>query len=128
MKGYGFSIWVVPHNHQVIRNQYKMKHIPHITVKTNMIIPEKIFGKKFCKINFKNSFCCEFPSMYQNDPLTACGFYCDINIPTDHDPHITLWYNHSGPLDSLSPPQDTHGQVFLADTRSINPSEWKIIF
>lgn len=91
-----------------------------------MIIPEKRFGKNFCKIYFDNSVF-HFPSMYENDPLTACGFYCDIDIPTNHEPHMTLWYNHTETIGALGPPGDTHGQVFLADTRSIDPSDWKII-
>ena len=126
MQGYGFSVWAVPYNSDIIKAKYSMKHIPHITLKTNMIIPENRFIETSCEIVFKNPVC-KFPSMYENDPLTASGFYCDINIPTEHDPHMTLWYNFDGPLRVINIPEPTRGEIFLADTRSMDPSEWRII-
>lgn len=126
MQGYGFSVWVVPHNHGFLAHRYNMKHIPHVTLETNLVTPKNKFDKNFCKIYFKN-FCSQFPSMYETDPMTACGFYCDIDIPIDFDPHMTLWYNHPNPSPIMDIPEPTHGQVFMADTRSMDPSEWKII-
>ena len=104
-----------------------MKHIPHITIKTNLVCPEQIIKDKSCQIQFKGPIS-KFPSMYENDPLAACGFYCNIDIPTEHEPHMTLWYNYEENLEVIDTPDPTHGQLFLADTRSLDPSEWRLIY
>ena len=36
MKGYGYSIWLVPDNWRHIKKEFDMDFTPHITVATNL--------------------------------------------------------------------------------------------
>ena len=98
MKGYGYSLWLVPHNWEIIKRVYSMTHIPHITVCTNMerVDPVVLSSSSFKVYNF--SYLKRFPKMYSTDPLNATGFYCAIEgICTNHPPHMSVSYS----LDNL---------------------------
>lgn len=83
IKNYGFSIWYVPYNYLDLKERYNMEHIPHITYKTNiptieeaLIILNEI--KPIIEIEFIDRIV-EFPKMYAQDPLHACGYYVKLS-------------------------------------------------
>ena len=129
--GYGYSIWAVPHNHAEIRSKYKMKHIPHVTLKNNLEKEERTYMNLQCRIE-----CCKqfvwFPPMYKNEhSLKSSGFYCNIYgtpFKMEHTPHMTVWYNYEGPWDVFDDcPESSMATIYSVDTRSSNPEEWKIL-
>jgi hypothetical protein len=134
--GYGYSIWLIPENWKQFRKEFTLDFIPHITVATNLsFVSSQILNKdKFFKVNnFSNGQI--FPKMYKNDPLNGFGYNCTIEgLYTQHQPHLTLYYspNEIKYLDTFSklksPPTQLICRLFIADTRSINPSEWKVIY
>lgn len=126
MQGYGFSTWIVPDNWKSIQVRYSMKHIPHITVRTNLTEPSTDNVGKRLHIKFVKG-CFTFPKQYEVDPLDAYGFYCTVkHIEIDHIPHMSLFYNE--PLRVYEPPMETlQGTIHIADTRSLDPSKWKLI-
>ena len=126
MNGYGYSLWLVPYNCNEIMRNYNMKHIPHVTICTNLeYIDSTILTHKTFVVN-KFSNLEKFPKMYKNDPLNASGFYCEINgIQTFHTPHMSVTYSHES-LDDLIPPQSLVCQLFFVDTRSLNFEEWTL--
>lgn len=127
-------MWLLPNNHQEIRTNYNMKHIPHVTLKCNLEKPDFRLAGKEADINFNRSFVW-FPQMYKPaEGRRASGFYCSISsmgeeIMLNHEPHMTVWYDYFGPHDvyANSPPEDTRGKVFCADARSPNPEEWELL-
>ena len=127
MKGYGYSLWLVPHVWRDIKRIYCMSHIPHITVCTNMerTDPAILTPSVFKVYNF--SYLKKFPKMYKNEPLTASGFYCEIDgISTNHTPHMSLNYSHDD-LENFAPPDILECSLHFADTQSDNPQEWCLL-
>ena len=135
MKGYGYSIWLVPDNWRHIKKEFSMDFIPHITIATNLpYLPYGILdNKKSYKVkNFENGTV--FPKMYKVDPLNAYGYYCEIEeMYLNHKPHMTLFYapNPITYLDTFSivkaPPKEMNCTLAIADTNSTNPSQWGFI-
>jgi hypothetical protein len=69
----------------------------------------------------------KFPKMYKNDPLNACGFYCKIDcINTNHNPHMSLFYNEDA-LNGLIPPESLKCMLYIANTESLDCSEWYLL-
>ena len=134
--GYGYSVWYVPCNYRSLKAQYGMTHIPHVTVSTNHIdmhSAKQVFYKlpKQTRIEL-NPECVEFPKMYENDPLSAIGWYVDMpEIKTPHRAHLTLRYFTSLPESQYCTMPPTYRDYIcfkvVADTRSLNPKEWRII-
>lgn len=123
---YGYSIWLIPDEYEYIKITYKMKHIPHITFSTNHKEPQKILNNNSFSIKLKGNFT-NFPKMYENDPLNACGFYCETNMKTNHQPHMSIYYEHTDNFD-LEPLNKTFsGKLYSVDTTNNNPSNWHII-
>lgn len=129
--GYGYSVWAVPHNHEEIRSTYRMKHIPHVTLKTNLEKEERIYTNSTCRIKFYKQFVWFPPTMYKNNPLKGSGFYCDVyGVPfkMNHAPHMTVWYDYDGPWDIFDTcPIETLATIYSVDTRSPKPEDWKIL-
>ena len=132
---YGFSIWAVPKNHEQIRSKYNMKHIPHVTLKTNLEKEDRTHNFSTCHIKFKKNFVW-FPKMYSKDEKIkrASGYYCDVEgLPFEvrHMLHMSVWYDYSGPWSGENipeePPDNTMATIYSVDTRSPDPSEWQII-
>jgi hypothetical protein len=124
MNGYGYSIWLIPNNWKEVKLSYNMNHIPHITVANNLQFIDSVVLNKndYTVENFSNVQ--QFPQMYLNDPLSASGFYCEIKgISTIHKPHLSLVYNKYI-TEIYAPPEKLMCKLYVADTRSINPSEW----
>ena len=126
---YGLSLWAVPRNHVEIRERYNMKHIPHITLETNLTKPSfscdvgNVVQAEFTRGMTK------FPWIYTPDgPLEASGYYCIMkglyNVPK-HRLHMSIFYNYDGQyMQYLEPPPVCLCDVVRADTRSEDPSEW----
>ena len=130
MKGYGFSIWLVPTNLKYLQKTYNMKHIPHVTVETNLIeLPDYSFDDtQYNLINFR-SFA-KFEKQYTHDPLEAWGWICDVpDISISHIPHMSLIYTKEFTFNTtIYPPDDTLGQLYYADTTSECPANWSLLF
>jgi len=124
------SLWVVPTHYKQIQKDYKMKHIPHVTLHTNLDKHSaSVELGRMVDISFKRGFV-RFPKTYDPDPLWGSGFYCDVK-GLDHKPtffhHMTVWYNYDGNHSVFKePPEDQMGTVVRADTTSEDPSEWTI--
>lgn len=127
MQGYGYSLWLVPILSKQIQHMYSMKHIPHITVCTNLqYIDSSILSQETFIVDSFSQMC-NFPKMYNQDPLNACGFYCNIeNIKTNHKPHMTVMYMHTMNI-QYTPPEKLDCRLYFADTRSLNCSDWKLV-
>lgn len=132
MQGYGFSIWIVPLDHQMFMKKYNMVHIPHITVSTNytsVLQARETFNKlsSICSFSFHPGYHM-FPSMYEYEVLRGSGFYCDVHsIEISHKPHMTVFYNvdHRYHIDE---PQNIHyGVIQIADTTSLDPRQWFLV-
>ena len=131
MKGYGYSIWLVPDNWKEIKKEFNMDFIPHITIATNLpYLPYGILNDRTYKVN-KFSKGQVFPKMYSVDPLNAFGYYCEIDgLYLDHQPHMTLFYapNAINFLDTFSiikqPPKEFYGKLKIANTNFDNPTQW----
>jgi hypothetical protein len=80
---YGYSIWYVPYNYIDLKNKYDMKHIPHITIKTNLMkqeaidfFQEQIFSDE--AYIYVHDPLVIFPDIYDTNPLKAIGWWCSI--------------------------------------------------
>ena len=128
--GYGLSLWVVPKYYKQIKETYKMKHIPHITLQTNLTEPSmSVDLGKHVDVTFNRGMV-KFPKMHDPNPLMGSGFYCNVKgiseIP-DFRQHMTVWYNYDGcHYEFREPPPHQPGKVVRADTTSDDPSEWHI--
>ena len=133
LQGYGFSLWAVPPNHRDVKSTYNMKHMPHVTIETNMEFPWSVYAYQKCRVEFYKSHCARLPQMYKQDPLKNCiGFFCevkDIKPVNVRYPHMTLFYEYDGEstLTSIPRPDDFEGTLYIADTRSLDPSDWHIV-
>jgi hypothetical protein len=127
MVGYGYSLWLVPQNWRDIKRIYSMKHIPHITVCTNMDRTDPVILSISSFKVHTFSYLKKFPKMYKNDPLDASGFYCKIEgICTNHTPHMSVSYSHDD-LENLAPPDSLECQLHFANTQSDKPHEWYLL-
>ena len=122
MTSYGYSVWLVPTNYDVIKSKYKMTHIPHVTISTNhQYIPE-ISDDNTYDINLKYGYEV-FPKMYKSDDIDGGGFYCEIPIKTNHEPHMTIYYDSiSRDLPIIN--ETIEAKIHVVDTRSCDPSKW----
>jgi len=132
VNGYGLSVWLVPLSQNVYRRVYKMKHIPHVTISTNhKTLPDISHLEKYYDIeHFKNLQ--NIPRQYEVDPLYAVGFMCLIKgLRTPHIPHMSVRYEKKGypTYDDITigKPDKMLAEVRIADTTSLNPSEWFLI-
>ena len=135
MLGYGYSIWLVPYEWKKIKEEFNMDFIPHITIATNLpFLPTGILSKERFKVkNFKKGQI--FPKMYDVDPFHAFGYTCEIEyLYPLHTPHMTLFYapNPISELDTFSwikqpPPEELECYLYLADTTSENPIQWRTL-
>lgn len=127
LKGYGYSLWLVPLNWKNVAESYNMKHIPHITVQTNMnyIDPIVLSNDTFTACDFSNLK--TFPKMYGNDPLNGSGFYCKVkDLEINHQPHMTVMYSHNIVHDYV-PPANLECKLYIADTQTLDASQWKLV-
>jgi len=132
VSGYGLSVWLVPLSHNIYRRVYKMKHIPHITISTNHeTLPDISHLNKYYDIfHFKGIQ--NIPRQYEVDPLYAVGFPCMINgLRTLHIPHMSVRYQKNGYPSfediKTEKPFKMMTEVRIADTTSLDPSEWFLI-
>ena len=134
MTGYGYSIWLVPLQWRQIKREYNLDFIPHITLLTNInFVSSKILSKEiFTARNFQKGEV--FSKVYDYDPMYSFGYSCDIEpFFTFHRPHMSIFYssNKIAYLDTIMsmkmPPQDMQCKLYLADTRSLNPCQWRLI-
>jgi hypothetical protein len=141
-KGYGYSVWYVPENYKELQDIYKISHIPHITLETNLCLRDAyhIYHNASPDITIKlQDKYTKFPSFYENDPMISYGWYVDIVKMTRRKlnwvPHMTLKYlprisnnnyNDKSILSKgLSPASnEIKCSVIIADTRSNQPMEW----
>ena len=68
MNGYEWSIWYVPKDWKKFMNEYGMKHVPHMTIETNLLIKPTTIKTQIMidKITFKSGLV-KFPSQYDNN-------------------------------------------------------------
>lgn len=131
MKGYGYSLWIVPITKDIIRGLYMMKHIPHVTISTNHeVIPDKSqYNKYYCIGNFGDIV--NIPKQYKVDPLYSVGWMCDVsNLVLPHRPHMSMKYGLGDYPEfnkNINSPYNVMGEVMVADTRSLNPSDWTLL-
>ena len=130
--GYEYSLWLVPINYKTIQKTFKMKHIPHITVETNLKTIENCNTNKIYIVkNF--TWYGKIESQYTNDPLCSWGWLCDsIDIVIKHQAHMSMVYNkHNEKITNIVPPDETpvllECNLYYADTRSDDPSKWYLI-
>ena len=148
MRGYGYSIWLVPKinfNMRKFLEREKLGHILHITVKTN--IKSKKEGLKLLE-EFKNitndrkikvsikPVGINMTSMYEHDPIEkSWGFEVDVfseslNKLIYHRPHMTVCYfQELSEKDGIIVTEniDCWCDLKLASTISTKPEKWKII-
>ena len=132
IKGFGHSVWAVPHNYKDIQRKYNMKHIPHVTISTNHAARPIITNYSMpCIITFnKIKDLKRLPPMYTHDPFKhndCAGFYCKIpNVKEDVLTHMTISYDFTeGNYAELQAPgYPLQATIMRADTTSLNPEEW----
>ena len=128
---YGYSVWLVPLNRRLLTKVYKFRHIPHITISTNHVTvpdPDNL-GKLYNNVNFIPYG--KIGKQYEVDPLHSLGWECDVeNLDIKHTPHMSHLYSFFpyAKVYSVYPtPMRLIAEVCVADTRSPNWEEWKII-
>jgi len=88
---YNYSVWYVPIDSDNLRTKYGIKHIPHITIASNLSDVEKaieICSRFPLNANFyftQPATLVKFPSLYGNDPLSAVGFYARLFDEAEKD-------------------------------------------
>lgn len=144
-KGYGYSVWYVPENYKDLQDTYKISHIPHITLETNLCLRDAYHiyhnSSPDIIIKFQNKYV-KFPSFYDNDPMISYGWFVDVVKMTRRKlnwvPHMTLRYlprtttnnnnnykDKSILLENLcAPSNEMKCSLMIADTRSNLPIEW----
>jgi hypothetical protein len=124
---YGYSIWYVP-----IRrlDNWRFSHIPHVTIangyssikeaqRMSRCLPQRVRITPLRHLQYFGS---------PKDPLPGWGLevHLPYKIQTEYKPHLTVAY-------TKKPPETTPcfssflAKVVIADTRSSQPSEWKIL-
>lgn len=132
MQGYGYSVWAVPNNYKTLQKNYNLTHIPHVTISTNHMDPPCITNyKERCKIVFPTKNLYRLTAYtYETDPInTECaGFLCKVpGINESSTAHMTISYDFDGDFSVIHAPKgDLDAMVWRADTRSENPSDWRI--
>jgi hypothetical protein len=143
MVGYGHSIWLIRRNTIGLLRQWTTTHIPHVTLKTNLgkfdaihefnrlVKWKKSCGGQDVKIYGKYI---QISHSYKNDPLFAYGFKAEIyNIPafsTPLYPHVSITYSDVFVRDETEKSVSEiwkNADIVLADTKSLNPRDWKIL-
>jgi len=141
--GYGYSVWFVPINYKEIQDKCNIKHIPHITLETNLSLKDAyhIYHNACQKISVKvKPEIVKFPSFYHHDPMISYGWYVDILNMTKRKlnwtPHMTITYlprsnkttsmTDANILASHHPLGPLECFATIADTRSGLPEEWSI--
>lgn len=128
--GYGYSAWLVPDNRDIIDTE----HIPHVTIETGLRYPQHPSVGHRLEICFSGGIA-QIPKMYPDtdDVLDAYGFYCKLfdlegrRFQVNHEPHLTLHYGLLEDTTRVPCPDNCTGTVYIADTRSDCPREWKLI-
>ncbi len=152
MRGYGFSVWLLPRNRgkiiEIMKKQgINISHIPHITIKTNFETKKQAFDfarKLTPTVNLvdamrdPNHKCYTYSlsgkvfwvdRSYDVDPLTAWVVTANVpklNIP---HPHLSVKY-----MDSYTFPKSAEinisgdGDVVVADTQDSNPIKWDLCY
>ena len=128
---YGYSVWLVPLNRRLLTKVYKFRHIPHITISTNHVTvpdPDNL-GKLYNIVNFIPYG--KIGKQYEVDPLHSLGWECEVeDLDIKHTPHMSHLYSFFpyAKVYSVYPtPMRLMAEVCVADTRSPNWEEWKII-
>jgi len=136
---YGYGVWLKINN-PFIKNI--TSHIAHATIMCNMTREEASKLKKKLKTKYDieiNGHCKPIGEKYdKDDDLKSCGVSCKIedwesikekcsgfsgSIP--ENPHITFQYFDV--FEKNFPFLSDTGDVVVADIKSTNPLEWKII-
>jgi hypothetical protein len=130
IKGYGWSVWYVPNDFRQFARDYKFKHIPHVTLQSNLTKEEAeaLFEKSAKTATIQlDADVSIFPTMYAHDPLKAVGWYA-TGIDTPHRPHMSVSYYDELPkwvgIEGGDPPFEMNCFLAVADTQPSNPSEW----
>ena len=139
MNGYGYSIWLLV-NHQNISELRTalggiFGHVLHITLKTNIetLKQAEEYLKTFPPyIDYSIEGNLEFSSkMYKHDPLNAWIFPVKIkDVETEFSPHVSIQYL----INDYKPPYikvnsiSGKGKVVVADTRDLNPRNWRFFW
>lgn len=138
--GYGYSVWFVPNNYKEIQDKYKISHIPHITLETNLSLKDAYHiyhnACQTISVKVKPEFV-KFPSFYHHDPMISYGWYVDIQHMTKRKlnwtPHMTATYvprtsktNDANIITCQPPTEPLECFATIADTRSGLPEEWSI--
>ena len=128
---YGYSVWLVPLNRRLLTKVYKFRHIPHITISTNHVTvpdPDNL-GKLYNIVNFSPYG--KIGKQYEVDPLHSLGWECDVeDLNIQHTPHLSHMYSvyaYDKVYSVYPTPMRLIAEVCVADTRSPNWEEWKII-
>ena len=128
---YGYSVWLVPLNRRLLTKVYKFRHIPHITISTNHVTvpdPDNL-GKLYNIVNFIPYG--KIGKQYEVDPLHSLGWECEVeDLDIKHTPHLSHLYSffpYSKVYSVYPTPMRLIAEVCVADTRSPNWEEWKII-
>jgi len=127
MISYGFSVWLVPQP----RFNINTVHIPHITVATcfeKEPIVHCTLNKRYGVTFFPGIS--KFPSdMYDaDDVVSGTGLYCKIdNMELEHEPHMTFTYDDSEDMSSFEILKHIYCDLYVVDTRSKNPIDWKLL-
>lgn len=145
MKGYGYSIWLIPSDKTILKYISNPEHIYHTTVKTNIkTIKEGISYLDRYKFLTENRSILikidnkpiNFEKMYQYDPIEkSWGYKVSIlnnllNKEIDHQSHLTAFYNRifNKNVDiPLEKPLFVFCNLNLVDTRNEYPFNWNII-
>ena len=132
---YGWSVWYVPQAWEYLMKNYNFKHIPHITLVTNLDQkPKQIlsYPKHLEYVTLLDDITV-FPKMYINNPLNGIGWFCQCSpdIYTKHIPHITYSYFKDLPS-TFDIPDDfptiiNDWILMIGNTQSPDPQEWKCV-
>jgi hypothetical protein len=124
---YGYSIWYVP-----IRrlDNWRFSHIPHVTIangyssikeaqRMSRCLPQTLRITPLRHLQYFGS---------PKDPLPGWGLEVHIpyNLQLEYNPHLTVAYTKNIPETTPFLPSFL-AKVVIADTRSSQPSEWKIL-
>ena len=152
MRGYGFSVWLLPRNRSKILQCFKnqgiiITHIPHITIKTNFETKSQAFDfaetltstvnitETKCNPTHKSYKYSLFGSLswmdkaYEVDPLTAWALHAKVPELEISNPHLSVKYmkQYMFPK-SVNINISGEGDVVVADTQNDDPGKWHLCY
>lgn len=136
MKGYGYSVWLIPRNAKRLVQLldlvlgWTIPHTPHITVKTNFnnLAEAQRYARTLLKLTYRYEISGPLSvseNQHEHDPLAAWVFPASIDGLEIENSHLSVLYMKKGiecPIHEFM--FSGIGDIAVVNTESLNPKYW----